>query len=64
MGYFSLGLGFQRGERRPGGKSEGGKVSNFVIKGEDWSLEAKNQISEDKGQNWRLRSKVWIYGWN
>lgn len=25
---------------------------------------AKNQISEDKGQNWRLRSKVWIYGWN
>lgn len=64
MGYFSLGLGFQRGEGRPGDKSEGGKVSNFVIKGEDWSLEAKNKISEDKGQNWRLRSKVWIYGWN
>ena len=55
MGYFSLGLGFQRGEGRPGGKSEDGKVSNFVIKDEDWSLEA-SQKSNFRGQRSELET--------
>lgn len=43
---------------RPGRKPEGSKVSNFVIKGEDWRLEAKNLSSEARAQNRRLRRRV------
>lgn len=45
-------------DRREEIRNKTNEFSNFVVNGEDWSLEAKSQSSEDRGQNRRLRRGV------
>lgn len=60
--------GMERGKGRLGGRPGDSKVSTFVIKGDIWGLEDKNQRSEVRGRKWRKRrgqrSGSVVWNWN